>query len=159
MKRSLFTVLTLYKINTRRFFRDKLALFFGIGFPLIFLFVFGALNSHNSNVSFNVALISQSHSHFAKQFADELDASKVIKVNKDVTTLSEAKQKMSRSEIDATIELPPSFGVVDPATHLPSGQAKVLYTQNDAQSGQALASVLESMFKGINGKFVTQKDP
>lgn len=159
MNKALYTVLTLYKINTRRFFRDRLALFFGIGFPLIFLFVFGALNSHNSNVSFNVALINQSKTTSATQFAKELKGSSVVKVNKDVTTLTEAKEKMSRSEIDATIELPANFGAVDPSTHMPSGQAKVLYTQNDQQSGQALASVLESMFKGINGKFVTQKDP
>lgn len=159
MKRSLYTVLTLYKINTRRFFRDRLALFFGIGFPLIFLFVFGALNSNGSNVSFNVALINQSDSSFASQFTHELESSKVVKVNKNVTTLSEAKEKMSRSEIDATIELPTDFGAIDQKTHMPSGEAKVLYTQNDSQSGQALASVLESMFKSINGKFVTEKDP
>ena len=50
MNRSLFTVLTFVKINTRRFFRDRLALFFTVIFPLIFLIVFGGLNSGNHSV-------------------------------------------------------------------------------------------------------------
>ena len=44
MKRSLYTVWVFFRINTRRFFRDKLAIFFTVVFPLIFLFVFGGLN-------------------------------------------------------------------------------------------------------------------
>lgn len=159
MKKSFYTVITLYKINTRRFFRDRLALFFGIGFPLIFLFVFGGLFSGNNDVSFNVALVNQSHTKFADNFSKELKDSKVIKVKPDITNLSEAKQKMSRSEIDATIVLPSDFGAVDSKTHMPGGQAKVLYTQNNEQSGSALKSVLAAMFKGINGKFVTEKEP
>jgi hypothetical protein len=43
MNKSFYTVATFVRINTRRFFRDKTALFFTIGFPLIFLFVFGGL--------------------------------------------------------------------------------------------------------------------
>jgi len=79
MKRSLYTVATFVKINTRRFFRDKLALFFSMGFPLIFLFVFGSLNSGNKNVSFNVAVINQSDSSFAKEFAKSARDNKVRK--------------------------------------------------------------------------------
>jgi ABC-2 type transport system permease protein len=60
--KSLYTVLTFVRINTKRFFRDRLALFFTIVFPLIFLFVFGGLNSGNSDVSFKVALINHSDS-------------------------------------------------------------------------------------------------
>ena len=68
MNKSIYTVATFVRINTRRFFRDKTALFFTIGFPLIFLFVFGGLNSGSNNVSLHVAVINQSDSKFAKQF-------------------------------------------------------------------------------------------
>src|SRR5271154_4500939 len=57
-QQKLWTVAVFTKLSTRRFFRDRLAIFFVILFPLIFLFVFGGLNSGNSgNVSFKVALI------------------------------------------------------------------------------------------------------
>lgn len=159
MKRSLYTVFILFKINTRRFFRDKLAIFFTIGFPLIFLFVFGGLNSGNSDVSFNVAMINQSDSSFAKEFVKQSTDSKVLKVNPEVTSLDEAKERMSRSEIDATIILPAEFGDVQTGAQFPSGQAKILYTQNNQQSATALSSILDAQFKQINAKFVKNETP
>jgi len=159
MKRSLYTVRTFVKINTRRFFRDKLALFFSMGFPLIFLFVFGSLNSGNKNVSFNVAVINESNSSFAQQFVKDADKSSVLKVDTTITTLDAAKDKMSRSELDAAIVLPQDFGTVKSGTQTPTGQAQVVYTQNNEQSGQALGSVLQAQFQQINAKYVTVQQP
>jgi ABC-2 type transport system permease protein len=159
LRKSLYTIVTLAKINTRRVFRDRVALFFTIGFPLIFLFVFGSLNSGSGNVSFNVAIINQSNTPFAKQFIKEADSSKILKVNKDVTTLSNAEDKMSRSELDATITLPSSFGEMQSGQTYPSGQATVVYTENNAQSAQALSSILDAQFKAINAKYVSNITP
>ena len=159
MKRSLYTVMTFVRINTKRFFRDRLALFFSIGFPLIFLFVFGSLNSGSSDVSFNVAVINQSPSNFAKTFVQQADDSKVLKVDREVTSLDTARDKMGRSELDATIILPADFGTVKQGETFPSGQAKVLYTQNNQQSATALSSVLEAQFKQVNSGFVTSVTP
>lgn len=159
MKKSFYTVLTFVRINTKRFFRDRLAIFFTIGFPLIFLFVFGSLNSGSGNVSFNVAIINQSNSQFAKTFVQQTDSSKVIKVNKDVSTLDAAKDKMSRSELDAVIVLPKEFGDIQKGAQYPSGNAQVIYTENNQQSAAALTSVLGEEFKAINAKFVTNITP
>jgi len=159
MKRSLYTVGTFVKINTKRFFRDKLALFFGIGFPLIFLFVFGGLNSGPQDLSFDVALVNESSSSVATEFVKKAESSDVLKVNKSVTTLDAAKDKMSRSELDAAIVLPSDFGTVKEGQDFPSGQASVVYTQNSEQSGQALASILDGQFKAMNGQFVKNETP
>ena len=159
MKRSFYTVFTLYKINTKRFFRDKLSIFFGIGFPLIFLFVFGGLNSGNSDVSFNVAVINQSSSEFSQQFVKTAGDNKVLKIDDDVTNLDDAKEKMSRSELDAAIVLPKDFGEVSKNQKHPSGQAEVVYTQNNQSSGEALSSVLQAQFKQINAKYVEVNEP
>ncbi len=159
IKRSLFTVGIFVKINTKRFFRDKLALFFTVGFPLIFLFVFGGLNSGGNDLAFDVALINQSDSTFAKEFVDKAADSKVLKINKDVTTLDQAKDHMSRSELDAAIILPKNFGENQAGTSHPGGEAQVIYTQNNEQSGRALSSVLDAQFKGINAQFVHNETP
>lgn len=159
MKRSLYTVLTFTRINTRRFFRDRLALFFSIGFPLIFLFVFGSINSGNNEISFKVAVINHSKSSFAKQLVTEIEDNKVFKVNRDISSLDAAKEKMNRSELDAAIVLPQDFGTVKQGSDRPSGQAEVVYTQNNEQSGQALASILGKQFQGINSQFVDTSEP
>ena len=158
LKQKLFAVYVFTKLSTRRFFRDKLALFFGILFPLIFLFVFGGLNSGSgSDISFNIAVINESKSDFSKQFVKDLQKNKTFKINDKVTTLTDAKERMARSQIDSTLVLPASFGEAKNGT--PSGQVELYYTQNNASAGQTLSSVLQGVLKGINGKFVTVKEP
>lgn len=159
LRKQLYTVAVFVRISTKRFFRDRLALFFTLVFPLIFLFVFGSLNSGGGNVSFNVAIINHSKSQFATDFVKQSEASNVLKVNKDITTIDQAKDKMSRSELDATIVLPENFGDVQPGQTYPSGQAEVVYTENNQASASALTSVLTSQFSAINGKLVTNVTP
>ena len=159
LRQKLFTVWVFFVVNIRRLFRDRLALFFTFLFPLIFLFVFGGLNSGNKSISFNVAVINQSQTPFAKQFVKQLNKQKALKVNKDVTTFSQADEKMSRGELDATIELPKDFGAVQPGKTFPSGQAIVHYTQNNQSAAQTLTTVLSAEMQGINTKLVKSQTP
>lgn len=157
--KKLYTVWVFFATNLRRLFRDRLALFFTFLFPLIFLFVFGSLNGHSSSVSFNVAIINESHSQLASQFVAGAESKdqKLLKVDKAVTTFSEANQKMSRGEIDATIELPPGFG--DFKDGVPTGQAIVHYTNNNQSAATTLVSVLTSQFQGISAQYVKTANP
>jgi ABC-2 type transport system permease protein len=158
MKKSLFTILTFAKISTRRYFRDKTALFFTVLFPLIFLFVFGSFNKGGNDISFHVALLNQSSSKFSQQFESQLKKGKMFKVDESVTSMGQAEEKMSRSEIDATILLPHDFGEVKNGQY-PSGQATVYYNPVNAQAAQTLLTVLQGEFEGINAKFVKTEKP
>lgn len=158
-KQKLRTVAVFTKLSTRRFFRDRLAQFFTVLFPLIFLFVFGSLNSGNKNVSFNVAILNQSHSAFSKSFTNTIENNKTFKVSKDLTSLNAAEDKMTKGQIDGIIILPSDFGTVKPGQHNPSGQAEVLYNHTSSGTGQTLTSVLQTAFNGINAKFVTVSAP
>lgn len=158
LKKKLYTVSVFAKLNTRRYFRDKTAIFFTVAFPLIFMFVFGGIFG-SSDPSFRVALLNQSDSEFAVQFTKQLGEGKVLKINKDISSLDGAREKMNRGELDASIVLPPDFGVIQADKAYPSGQAKVYYTQNNTQAAQTLASVLEAQFKAINQRFVRADTP
>jgi ABC-2 type transport system permease protein len=157
MRKSLYTIRTFAKIGVRRYFRDKTALFFTIAFPLIFLFIFGGIFGKTGDTSFKVALINQSQTAFSGQFAAQLKSNKLYKVNDTVTTVDQAKQKMSRGEIDSAIILPPGFGAVKNGH--PGGQAVVFYDQNNEQAAQTLTTVLQGTFDGINAKLVAQDKP
>lgn len=159
MNKSLYTVKTFVRINTKRVFRDQLAIFFTIIFPLIFLFVFGSFNSGSGNVSFRVAFLNQSDSSFAKDFTQKAKDSGVFKINNDAKNLDQAKDLMNKSQLDATIILPKDFGTVKAGEKFPSGKAEVLYTQNNAQSGSALSAVLQNQFKAINKNLVNSPEP
>jgi ABC-2 type transport system permease protein len=159
LKQKLYTVWAFFTVNLKRLFRDRLALFFTFLFPLIFLFVFGGLNSGNKSVSFKVAIINESSSQYSKQFADQLSKQKTFEIDKAVHTFADANEKMSRGELDATIELPESFGVVKHGETTPSGQAVVHYTANSASAGQTLTTVLQAELQGVNAKLVATSTP
>lgn len=154
-----YTIWVFFTTNMRRLFRDRLALFFTFLFPLIFLFVFGSLNSGNKSVSFHVAIINDSNTSFARQFEGQLEQQKALKVDKTVTTFADANQKMSRGELDATIELPKNFGEIQPGHAYPSGQAVVHYTQNNQSAAQTLTTVMQAELQSINTKLTHSETP
>jgi ABC-2 type transport system permease protein len=155
VKQQLLTVLTFTKLSTKRFFRDRLAQFFAILFPLIFLFVFGSLTKGGGNVTFNVAVINQSKTTFASSLVKQIETSKTFKDNQSLTTISAAEDSMAKNQVDGIIVLPASFGMVQRGHTYPTGQAKVLYNQTTSGTGQTLTTVLQAVFKGINSQFVT----
>ncbi len=159
MQKQLLPVLVFAKIAIRRAFRDKTAIFFIFLFPLIFLFVFGGIFNKNNAVSFKVALANQSNSDFSKQFVDQIKANKMFKVDKDITTLDGAREKLSRSQLDAAIVLPPDFGKGVKDKDYPGGQAKIYYTQNSQSAATTLESVLNAIFTDINKNFVQTDQP
>lgn len=151
-RRTLLPVIIFAKIAIRRTFRDRTALFFTFLFPLIFLFIFGGIFGHSGSASFHVALINQSDSAFSQDFVKQAGQNKIFKIDDQATTLDLAKEKMNRGQLDAAIVLPSGFG--DVHGQLPGGQATVYYTQNNAQAGQTVASVLDGVFKGIDATLV-----
>lgn len=156
-KKSILPISTFVRIDVKRLFRDKVAIFFVFVFPLIFLVIFGSIFKGNDDVSFRVGLLNQSKTQFAKDFEKQIRDNKVFKVDAEITDLEAAKEKMNRSQLDATIILPDGFG--DLIDNLPSGQATVLYDQSNQQAGQTLASVMEAVFKDINTKLVPTTTP
>lgn len=154
---SLYTVITFARINTRRFFRDKLSIFFGILFPLIFLFVFGGIFG-STQASFRIGLVNESNSEFAASFVSQLKDESSFTIE-TYDTLEDTKQKMVQSQLDATVVLPADFGGIDDTTHVPMGQAEVYYTQNNSQSGQTLSNILSGIFKDINQSLTQASEP
>jgi ABC-2 type transport system permease protein len=160
MLQQLRTVLVFTKLSTRRFFRDRLAQFFGVLFPLIFLFVFGGLSSGgNNNVTFKVAVLNHSRAAFATSFVHTIETGKTFKVDTTITSLNAAEDKMGKSQIDGIIILPSDFGVAKPGQAYPSGQAEILYNHSSSGTGQTLTSVLQTSFDQINAKFVPIQRP
>ncbi|QQS21951.1 ABC transporter permease [Candidatus Saccharibacteria bacterium] len=148
MKRYIQGVVGLFVAYQRRFYRDKTAMFFTFLFPLIFLFVFGSI-FNNNDISFRVALINRSQNQFATDFVAKIKKDSSFKVSESITTFDDAKLRMSRGEIDTIIELPESFGAINPQ-QVPAGALKVYYQQGSEQSGQTVAAVMQQVLDGIN---------
>jgi len=153
----LFTVWVFFLTNFKRLFRDKTAIFFTFLFPLIFLFVFGGISGH-SGTSFKVAVVSSTDSQYYKDFVTRANKDKILKIDEKITSLKDAKERMTRGQLDATIVFPATFGELKDGH--PSGQAEVLYTQNGAQAGQAVQGFLQTQyFTPVNTGIVQTTTP
>ena len=158
IKQSFLPITTFVRIDVRRLFRDKVAIFFVFLFPLIFLIIFGSIFGGDTEISFKVAVLNESQSQFAGEFEKKLAENKIFKFDEEITNLDQAKEKMNRGQLDATIILPAGFGDIKEGKY-PAGEAQVLYGQNNEQGGRALASILESVFAQINNELIPYEEP
>jgi ABC-2 type transport system permease protein len=158
MPKWLFTIVVFAKISVKRYFRDKVAIFFTVAFPLIFLLIFGSF-SKNDSVSFHVGFISQSKTGFAQKFEQDIKHNKMFKIDNEIKTLDQAKEKMSRGEVDATIVLPATFGTVKSITKTPTGQAVIYYDENSIQAAKTIQTVLDGEFEHFNSHIVMIQTP
>jgi ABC-2 type transport system permease protein len=151
------TVWSLTRAFTKRYFRDKIALFFTFAFPLIFLMIFGTIFGGNAGPSFKVALINKSKTEFAAKFVEQTRQGKVFTFT-DTNDFDEAKEKLGRGEFDAILELPEGFGVLDEKQR-PSGILIEYYDKSDEQLNSALTAVLQGILDNINSQFVQVDEP
>ena len=158
LRKQLLPITTFVRIDLKRLFRDRVAMFFVFLFPIIFLLIFGSIFSGDNKVSFKVALINNSSNDFSNKFVEDLQKSAVIKIDKTITSQDQANQKMSRSQLDATIVLSESFGQVQ-NNQYPSGELRIIYDQNNESAGQTLGTVMEGIFKDINTSLVKSDTP
>ncbi len=145
--------------QTRSFLRDPVALFFVIALPLIFLVVFGSI-FRDTATNFRIAVIDRSGNSFAQQILDAPGVEDLLTVV-DVDSLDDAKEQMSRGQIDSIIELPPGFGDVAQVgdAQAPAGKMTVYYSEASPQAGQAVAAVMGSVVDSINRQTTGFVDP
>ncbi|MCA9348322.1 ABC transporter permease [Candidatus Saccharibacteria bacterium] len=159
IQKNLLPIWVYVPVDIKRLFRSKVSIFFVFLFPLMFLFVFGSIFRNDSNVSFRVALVNQSESDFARQFSNSLRNNQILKVDNQTNSIDQAKEKMNRGQIDATIILPSGFGDVSGDTAYPTGEAVILYEQSSESASVALKSVMEGILKEVNSDFVETDVP
>lgn len=159
--RSIGIVRSLAYYFTKRFFKDKVALFFTFVFPLIFLFVFGGIFGGDSGPTFSVALMNRSDTELARNFVAEAKKGGVLEVE-ETTNFEAAKERLSRGEIDAIMELPSAFGKIDKnvdGRDRPSGTLVSYYDEGDQQLTQALTAVNQAIVDGLNSQYVQEDKP
>jgi ABC-2 type transport system permease protein len=159
LSKALLPIKTYVRIDVKRLFRDKVAIFFVFLFPLLFLFVFGTIFRGDNDVSFRVAFLNQSTTQSAAQFDKEIKENEVFKVDDEVNNLDKAKEKMNRGQIDATIILPKDFGAKKEGQPYPNGQMRILYDENNKSAGMTLTSVMEGVLKEVNQHIVPSATP
>lgn len=142
---------------TKRYFRDRVALFFTLLFPIIFLLIFGTIFGGSNGPSFNVVLINESNNEFSNNFLSNLAEGDIFSVDQS-TGFDDGKEQLGRGETDAILVLPEDFGVVKDQTY-PEGTLQLYYDKGDEQLSLTLEAVLQSTFDEINQEISPAKEP
>ena len=132
----------------RMFTRDKLALFWTILFPLLFVFVFCGILGRSTEFKLNVALITQDSGPMVDQFIQSLKKGKIFKIREGLS-LKEARNKVEKGEIDAVLVIPKNFS----ASLFTSGASlTVYYDKARTQNAQIISSVFQKLALEISKK-------
>lgn len=160
LKHSFNIVRSLAFYFTKRFLKDKVALFFTFVFPLVFLFVFGALSSSGSGPTFTVALINHSETKFARNFVSSISQGQqggVLEIE-ETKDFKAAEEQLGRGEIDAIFELPEAFGREN-ANGQAAGTLVSYFDEADRQLSQALTAIAQATIDVLNKELAQQDQP
>ena len=170
-RKKLVPIATYARIDVKRLFRDKVAIFFVFIFPLIFLIIFGSIFNGDGDVSFRVAVIDKAQTEVSQEFVknvfpseevkkqDEEKAKSPFKVDEEAVTEEQAKEKMKRGQLEATIVLPEDFGQIKEGATYPSGEVVIIYDKSNETAGQTISSVMDGILKDINQAIVPTVTP
>ena len=142
---------------TKRYVRDKVALFFTVVFPLIFLVIFGGIFGGDDGPNFDVAIIDNANTSFAADFQQQMSESELFTIT-EVEGFEDAEEQIGRGSLDAIVQFPEGFGDPDQLGR-PSGELEIIYDQSDEQLASTLSGVLGSVIDGINSEFLTETPP
>jgi ABC-2 type transport system permease protein len=157
IKRNYDVVKSMTVAFTKRYFRDKVALFFTFLFPIIFLLIFGSIFGGNDGPSFKVVLINESTSEFANQYVQSVSEGDIFTFEENIS-FEDGEEMLGRGEVDAIIVLPEEFGVVG-ESNIPTGTMNLFYDQGDEQLAFTLQAVLQGSFDKINEQIAPYERP
>ena len=103
-------LLALASRNLKETYRDPLALGFLLGFPLVFMLLFGAIFSGDETPNFAIGVIDEDHTPLSQAFATEALAKVPVL---EVTTYDDtatALKDLKFGDLKAYIVIPPGFG-------------------------------------------------
>ncbi len=136
----------IYRI--KMFLRDKLALFWTIVFPLLFVFIFCGILGRSGEFKLDVALVVQDSGSIVDQLVQGLEKGEIFKLNKGLS-LEEAKEGVEKGKIDAVLVIPKDFS---PSLFAGEANLIVYYDKTRTQNAQIVSSVFQQLGLEISKK-------
>lgn len=147
-------ILPLTLASIKMYFRDKTAVFFTFVFPIIFLLVFGFINSSGSltlDVAYFNALNTEASKAFDAEFQNlvideeaEDNEGKIFRIDEEIASVDEAKVKLSESDLNAIIVIPENMTFAD------GGDIQVFIDESNATFGEVVSNTVSSIIGGFN---------
>ncbi len=152
------TTLLFALMQIKRLVREPLSIIILLGLPVVLLIVFGFVVSGSSSISLRTVVINQSDHSFAGEIVQTLEDIDVLRHQEESLSLTEATDKLSRSELDTVIVLPEGFGESNELGQ-PSGAVEVYYASSSQQTNEIVSSIMRSVIERYNHEIVGVEMP
>lgn len=106
------TYLKLFIASLKILFRDRLTLFWGLAFPVMFVVIFGLFSFGGGAGTTRLAILDQAKTNASKQLIEAMRQIKFFKVNETIANEAEAKKTLQDGKLEAVIIIPESFGAL-----------------------------------------------
>ncbi len=134
--------------NLKETYRDPLALGFLLGFPLVFMLLFGAIFSGGGSANYPIGAIDNDGTQLSQAFTDDVLGSvemlNIIRYDNAESAMADLKL----GELSAYVEIPQGFGEQVALTWQGQESDIVLdmtYDESDIQTAQQLISVITAV--------------
>ncbi len=147
--------MALAKANMKRFWRDPVAMFFTIAFPLMFLVIFGFIFG-GDDTSFNasVGLVNESDSPLAARVEERIESSESFSVE-SFETDEDREDALTRSQIQAVIVIDEEFDQVPDAP----ASVGLQYLASQESDVAALRAILNAELFQLNNELEPYNPP
>jgi len=144
------TYLKLFVASLKMIFRDRLTLFWGLAFPVMFIVIFGLFNFEGGGTA-RLAIIDQAGTDVSKQLIAAMRQIKYFKLHDEITSESDAKNALKDGKIEAAIILPESFRALGSDSGQPGTiEFTVYYDKTNLIEYELVRSALHQFMNEIN---------
>jgi len=136
----------LFIANMKGFVRDRMALFWMLAFPLIFIFLFGAIFSGGENTTFQIGLVVEDSSPVGVAVAKAFEQVPVFEIHRG--NLEEELNALKEGNRRAVVVLPESL-----AKAIAQKQAldiPVYYDPSNQTTSQVVVSILRQVLEEVD---------
>ena len=145
------TLWSLTVANVRSLVRDRAALFWTIFFPIMFVFLFGAIFGGSSDTRISVGYVDQDGTAASAGLRGAFSSVKLLNLHDG--SLDDEKAAMQRGDVSAVIVIPKGLqdAVVQAKTGSKASAAIQVYGDpSQSQTSQVIAGVVAQVANGFN---------
>jgi len=145
-------VLALFVRNLKETYREPLALAFLLGFPLVFMLLFGAIFNSDNDANYAIGVVDDDKTPVSQAFTDQalasVEALKIIKYSDGAV----AGKDLRYGDLDTYIVIPAGFGG-QVASNWQGTTANVTlemtYDESNVQTSQQLVSIVNAVARAF----------
>ncbi len=137
-------LLSLYTATAKEFLRDRLALFWTVGFPIFLMLIFGIVFSGDGDIAYAVGIANQDDGPLGKalvEIFEEVEAFETSTGERD-----ELVSQLEEGDLRIVIVIPKDFTLLAAITAV---EVEVVYDPTNQTSAQIVLSIVNQILEGF----------